>query len=372
MRAVSSRGISDIVRHVSRFYGREIAPRRVEVVVRRVLGNKTQFDRKEALSVIKAINLRRLHLTNKMREELLFALRMNQRLPPNQRMSFAEIAGQVSPHVPISRSMLKKLNTAIRKDFAAGGKKPTKFVAKARRAPQNVAVRVKEILAKNYDIPLAGVVAALGISRKQLSAALVRERSLPFDSLRSEAIKQAVLNEVRNLGMDVTNEALAKRLHLSQTTIVKYRGVRGKGAGAKGIQKRTADDVLRWLGALTKPSQERASSVDLKTLVALTGASELTCRGAISKLKVRGLIREQGSNSFLITREGFGVLMKNGGNPRKFYERAGYFSTDYLERAKERLLAAILTEPQIGQRILFNLTGLIKAKRAMEAKQKLT
>lgn len=366
----SLRKVPDIVGHLRRFYGREASPRKVDRVVAQVFGNRREFTRPEALEVLRRINLRRLPLTSEMKEKILDALRANQGLPPIKRRSFSEIAKEISPHVSISNSMLKKLNDKVRRELLTKGKKPTRFVAKARMVPQNIVKKVEVILAENHKAPLDKIANALSISNKQLITALSREGS-SLDSLRSKAIKEAISRKIAEHGSDVTNEQLAEELGLSVTTITGYRGRRGRGSGVAVVQKRVGDNILRWLGALTKPFQEGSSIVDLKVLVALTGASELTCRGAISALERDKLIVEQEPNRFVITSKGFGVLMRKGVTPRNPSERVNVFSIRDLEKIRDRVSKAGLMKPQIAQLVLV-LNELIRLKEIEEIKRKLT
>ena len=355
--------ISQVAKRVREKYGRVPNERNLKKLAQSKSLDPSSLSSRQVISLIQALNLRRLPLSSE-KEALAFSLlKRNQTVLPHERLSLGEIAKRVGHRsAPISSSMLKKVNAKVRSSIESKGKTATKFTASAKQHDKTLLSRLRNLLASNWNISFEDALKSLGVSKTQLQDNLPKYKT-NFSAEVVRATKGAIEAFDARTGRKLSNAELATKLHISESKVKEYRKRRGRQSGVAVRVRQLNDESLAFLSAFSSP---QTGSLSLNGISALTGASQLTLQNSLSQLKRKGLVWEvdyKGSNRYCISNKGISLMNGANGRAHDAPRRLSTFSLEKLNQIHDRLIdAKLLAGVDVPMVAVSTLNEMIKIK----------
>ena len=357
--------ISQVAKRVREKYGRVPNERNLKKLAQSKSLDPSSLSSRQVISLIQALNLRRLPLSSE-KEALAFSLlKRNQTVLPHERLSLGEIAKRVGHRsAPISSSMLKKVNAKVRSSIESKGKTATKFTASAKQHDKTLLSRLRNLLASNWNISFEDALKSLGVSKTQLQDNLPKYKT-NFSAEVVRATKGAIEAFDARTGRKLSNAELADKLHISESKVTEYRKRRGRKSGVAVRVGHLNDEALAFLSAFSSPQN---GSLSLHALSLLTGASNLTLLNSLGQLKKKSLVWEvdyEGSGKYCISHKGISLMNGANGRAHDAPRRINSFSLDKLIKVRDRLV-----EAKLGASVQVPLTAITLLSKMIEQKQR--
>ena len=341
------------VRHAKKVIerkGRIAGERGLQDKARELYGRTGNLTAKQVARLVKlTMNSRRLALTQKKKQEVVFLLQANRKLPPPERLNFEQISNQTG----VSTSRIKKLNVAVRK-----GK--TKVMATSRERAQ-VPKKARDYLAKHLNAGMADVMAATGLSKKQFQR-IMAQYNTSFASERRKARLGAIKKLDQKTGGKLSNAQIAKQLGLKKDYVAANRPRRGRGSGHAARREKNASKFLGIIGLFTTLNR---NTISLERLMKITGVSKPDAYAALKRLKKEGLIIE-GDLGYGITKKGIGYRNTTGATPGNFFvsiKRMGRRELESTYRMVEEI-EKVLPRGSMNQSRLLKVKQRLKTELA--------
>jgi len=366
--------IPQIRDHMRKRFGREVSADSLSRTSTKLFGSskpgqtKTLQDR-DAIKLVNTIlaNAQKLNLSEAKKAEIATLLSMRAKSGPYKKEHLEDIARVVShPKAPISVRMIRKLNEPVVKKMRKTGVNPKAGSYDKERA--SVLPKLRDFLAKNINASVADVTNHLGINYRTLQRIISKSKTTLDKERRSAKIKAVKDLDLVTKGT-MSETEIAKRFGLKERYVREILK-RGNSPAAKERVQRASSNFLFLLGYFTTP---KIGTLSLDKLITITGVPRPVAFGAISELKRKRLIYEEGrdgSNSFCISNRGYRDINGHGANPNQRERRLQTMPLDVLEEMHQMLQNARLAGLKPNELEMQNIERVLGQKRLASFKQK--
>jgi DNA-binding transcriptional regulator YiaG len=361
--------VTNVAQKIREKYGRVPNQRNLAKLAKESKLNPNSLSPREVVSLIKKMNLRRLPLSSEKESLARTLLVRNQSLPPNERLSFGEIAKRVGHRdAPVTPSMLKKVNSNVRSEIKSKGGNVTKFTASAKQHDPTLLPKLRTLLAHNWNLSFEDALKQLGVTKMQLQNNLPRYKT-NFNSEVTRALKNVIEAFDLRTQRKLSNAELAEKLHITINQVEEYRRRRGRKSGVAVRVANLNDEVLAFLSAFSSPDNGALSKHGMSML---TGASQLTLENSLAQLKKKRLVWEvdyEGSRRYCISHKGISLMNGNNGRAQVSPQRINAFSFEKLNKIRDRLINAKLSAGvDVPANVITILGEMIKKKEREQIK----
>ncbi len=281
--------ISQVAKRIEEKYGRIPNQRNLAKLALTKSFDPKSLSPRQVISLIRAMNLRKLPLSSEKEALVKNLLERNQTVLAHERLSLSEIARRVGhKDAPVSTSMLKKVNAKIRESIQSKGGTATKFTASSKHHDLTLLPRLRTLLASNWNISFEDALKSLGVTKSVLQDNLPKYKT-NFAGEVVRATKSAIEAFDARTQRKLSNAELATKLHISESKVKEYRKRRGRRSGVEVRVMHLNDESLAFLSAFSSPEN---GSLSVHALSLLTNASRLTLLNSLTQLKKKGLVWE--------------------------------------------------------------------------------